>query len=117
MANPLNELIKNKKCKKETAGWTAEPSNRRYWDGKILLLGELIFPRAAQGAHPVGGNLLPGSAGGHAVVGVTLGGIVDIAAEIADVLIHIKTLLLFHSKSSGGYRTGKQPCRMPCPVV
>ena len=69
--------------------------------GKSLLLGELVLAGAAQGAHPVGGNLLPGSAGCYAVVGVTLSGIVDIAAEIADVLIHVGTLLHFHLKSSG----------------
>ena len=74
--------------KRKTACPAAQPSDRRKETGKDLLLGELILAYAAQGAHPISGNLLPGGAGGNAVVGITLSGIVDIAAQITNILIH-----------------------------
>ena len=47
-----------------------------------------ILAQAAGGAHPVVGDLVPRGAGGDAVVGVTHGGVVLIAAG-ADILVHL----------------------------
>ena len=39
-----------------------------------------ILAKAADGADPIFGNVLPDCAGGYAVVGVAQGGVIDIAA-------------------------------------
>ena len=54
---------------------------------KILRLFKYILAHSADGADPAVGDLVPGGAGGDAVVGITHSGVVLIAAG-ADILIH-----------------------------
>ena len=43
----------------------------------------------AEGAHPVGGQVLELGAGSDAVVGVALRGVILIPADVANILFHI----------------------------
>lgn len=61
--------------------------------GKSLLLGELVLAGAAQGAHPVGGQVLPLGAGGDAIIRIAQSLVVHIAADIADVLHSLLSFL------------------------
>ena len=66
---------------------------------------EVGLRRATEGADPVGGNGVERGAGRDTVIGIALGGVVDIAADIANVLIHVYALLTdFHIHPPGeGY--------------
>ena len=59
-----------------------------------LFLLKNVLAHAADGAYPAVGDLLPGGAGGNAVVGVARRGVVLIAAG-AHVFIHFVFLLNF----------------------
>jgi len=59
---------------------------------KVLFLLEAFLAHPADRAGPALRNLLPGSAGGNAVVRITYGGIIDIAAG-ANILTHANTPL------------------------
>jgi hypothetical protein len=52
----------------------------------------MVFAHAAEGADPVGREVFPFGAGGYAIVGVSGGRVIDIAAYITYILVH---LLLF----------------------
>ena len=54
---------------------------------KILRLFKYILAHSTDGADPAVGDLVPGGAGGDAVVGITHSGVILIAAG-ADILIH-----------------------------
>ena len=54
---------------------------------RFLLLFKSVFAQTADGADPIFGNVFPGSAGGHTVIGIADSGIVFIAAG-AGVFIH-----------------------------
>ena len=49
---------------------------------------EIVLAYAAEGAYPVGGDVLESSAGGNAAVGVAFGRVVDVTADVANVLFH-----------------------------
>jgi len=53
-----------------------------------LLFGEFALGSSADRTNPLVGNRFEGRAGGDAVFGITFGGIVDVPADIADILIH-----------------------------
>ena len=55
----------------------------------VLLLFEVRFIDRAERAHPVGGQILELGAGGDAVVGVALCGVILIPADVANILFHI----------------------------
>ena len=58
---------------------------------RTLLLfhwAEVFLAYAAEGAYPVGGQVFEGGAGGYAIVGVALGGIILVVADVANVLFH-----------------------------
>jgi len=55
-----------------------------------LHLRKMVLPHAAQGAHKILGQVLPGGSGGDAVVGVSGGFVIGVAADIADVFLHAK---------------------------
>ena len=51
----------------------------------LFFCAELILANAAERAGPVFGDFFPRRAGGYAIVGVAELGVIDIAADIADV--------------------------------
>ena len=51
----------------------------------LFFRAELVLANAAERADPVFGNLFPRCAGGYTVLGIAELGIIDIAADIADV--------------------------------
>ena len=55
--------------------------------GYVLFLLKNVLAQSAGGADPAVGDLVPGGAGGDAVVRVADGGVIDVAAG-ADILIH-----------------------------
>ena len=54
----------------------------------VLLLFEVVFGYAAEGANPIGGDVLEGGAGGYAAFRVASGGVIDVAANFAYILFH-----------------------------
>ena len=70
-------------AKKRGTGLPVPHNEERY-----LRLLKDILAHSTDGANPAVGDLVPGGAGGDAVVGVACGGVVLIAAG-ANVLIHI----------------------------
>ena len=52
----------------------------------MLLLGEVFLAYSTKGAHPVFGEVLEGRSGFNTVVGVAYGGVIDITADIANIL-------------------------------
>ncbi len=49
---------------------------------------EIILANATHRAHPVGWNVLKGGSSGDATVRVANSGVVDIPADVANVLLH-----------------------------
>lgn len=54
---------------------------------------KLFLACTAQGADPIGGEIFPLGAGSNAVVGITGGLIIDIAAGLALILLYLRFLL------------------------
>ena len=54
----------------------------------MLFLGEVFLAYSTKGAHPVFGEVLEGRSGFNTIVGVAYGGVIDIAAYIANKLFH-----------------------------
>ena len=65
----------------------AAPDFRGRHLSQVLRLFKLTLAQTTHGADPVGGDILPGRAGSHAVVGASHGRVIFIAAG-ADILIH-----------------------------
>ena len=63
-----------------------------------LFLLEHVLAHLADGADPALGDLIPGGAGGHAVVGISHGGVIDVPAG-AYAFIHF-VLTIFVSLAS-----------------
>ena len=55
---------------------------------ELLFFFEIVFARAADRTFPVPGYIFPLGAGRHAIVRVTGFGIVNIAAECANITVH-----------------------------
>lgn len=65
----------------------AAPDFRGRHLSQVLRLFKLTLAQTTHGADPVGGDILPGRAGSHAVVGASHGRVIFIAAG-ANILIH-----------------------------
>ncbi len=60
----------------------------------FLFRRERVLIRAADGANPVFGNIGESCAGGNSIVGISHGGIINISAYLADILLHCFSFLL-----------------------
>jgi hypothetical protein len=56
---------------------------------ELFLFFEIVLGCTAYGAFPVFGNVFPLGSGGYAIVGITGVGVIDIAAERANISVHI----------------------------
>lgn len=63
---------------------TGTPSFRQ----DSVLLDEVIFADAAEGANPIRRDVFPGSAGSDSAVRITDFGIIDVTASCAFILVH-----------------------------
>jgi hypothetical protein len=61
--------------------------------GKSIFLGEIFLSGPADRTGPIIGDVFELGAGGHAVVRIAAGGVVNVAAEGANILIHAEYLL------------------------
>ena len=66
----------------------------------VLVEREVGLARAADGAEPVGGDVVEGGAGGDAAVRVALGGVVDEPARLADPLLNGVVLMASEGRRS-----------------
>ena len=58
-----------------------------------LRLGESVLAKAADGAHPVLGNVFPGSAGRDAGIGIAYLGVIHVTAGA--FVLHVHVLLFY----------------------
>jgi hypothetical protein len=61
---------------------------------QVLRRGEIVFPDAAHGAHPICGKVFKSGSGGDAVVGISCLRVVLVPANVAYVLFHTERFLL-----------------------
>lgn len=54
----------------------------------VVYRTEIFLAYRAERANPVGGNVLKGRAGGNTIVGISLCGVVNVAANVANILFH-----------------------------
>lgn len=72
---------------------------------------EIVLAHAAEGADPVGRDVLESGAGGDIAVGVAFGGVIDITADVANVLFHFSRVLKLNNIIN---RLGATALSQPC---